>query len=166
MVLERSSHPNTFNAVGILTQLLQQAAHEASRRRRPSRRKLMCPCHSDEKLLSISPKHYLYATEVGTLVLRGLKRSTAIQLLAQYRNVMPLSGEWLEGFWCESCSEVRWWHVYRLEQHRYELKPIAQGLWEQVSGVIRPEGNPSVSQYTRKSARACGVYGLRQFRFV
>lgn len=126
----------------------------------------MCPCHPDQQLLSISPKHHLYATDVETLVLRGLKRSTATQLLAQYGNVLPLLSEWLEGFWCQSCSEVRWWYVKRSEQHHYQIDPIPHGLWEKVSGVIRPEGNPSVGQYTRQSARASGVHGLKQFNFV
>jgi hypothetical protein len=127
---------------------------------------MLCPCHPDQPLFSISTKHHLYATEVGTLVLRGLKRSTATELLAQYRNVLPLNDEWLEGFWCQSCYQVRWWHVTRSKQHHYQLQSIAPGLWEQVSGVIRPEGNPSVGQFTRQSARATGVHGLKQFCFL
>ncbi|MEB3362328.1 MAG: hypothetical protein VKI42_09430 [Synechococcaceae cyanobacterium] len=46
------------------------------------------------------------------------------------------------------------------------LSPVPVELWEQATGVVRPEGNPTVSQYTRRQARATGVTGMRQFRFM
>lgn len=135
-------------------------------RRRPRRRDLRCPRHPQQKIFSISPKHHLYVTDVGQLLLRGLSRRRADALLAAYHRVLPLSDEWLEGFWCDACSCTSWWHVRRNERHGYTLNAVARELWEQASGVIRAEGNPTVSDFSRRQARASGVHGLRQYRFL
>lgn len=135
-------------------------------RRRPRRRELFCPLHPEEKLFSVSPKHYLYVTEVGQLVIRGLNRRKADELLAAYKHVLPLTNEWLECFWCASCGTSAWWHVRRHDRLEHSLSKVARELWEQATGVIRPEGNPTVSQFTRRQARATGVTGMRQYRFL
>ncbi len=148
------------------TEVHRESKSKPARRRRTSRRQLTCPCHINEQLTSISPKHNLYITDVETLALRGISKSVAEAVLAEHRHVVHISDEWLEGFWCRACAEVRWWHVIRSGQHCYQLKPIAHGLWEQVSGVVRPEGNPSVGQFSREQSRAAGVHGLKQYQFL
>jgi len=133
---------------------------------RPRRRELRCPRHPQQKIFSISVKHHLYVTDVGQLVLRGLSRRRADALLAAYNRVLPLHDEWLEGFWCDACASTSWWHVRRLDRRSYSLNAVARELWEQATGVIRAEGNPTVSDFSRRHARAQGVHGLHHYRFL
>jgi hypothetical protein len=135
-------------------------------RRRPRRRELFCPSHPEAKLISVSGKHHLYLTDVGQLVIRGLSKRKADEILAAFNHVVPLSNEWLECFWCDDCQDSKWWHVKRNDRLSHTLHPAPRELWEQATGVIRPEGNPTISQYTRRHARASGVSGRRQFRFL
>lgn len=135
-------------------------------RRRARRRELRCPRHPEQKIFSVSPKHHLYVTDVGQLMLRGLSKRRADELLAAYRRVLPLSNEWIECFWCDDCGTTSWWHVHRHERHDYSLSTVPRELWEQATGVIRVEGNPTVSQFSRRQARAGGVHGRRQYRFL
>ena len=137
-----------------------------SKQRRPSRRQIFCPSHPEQRLLSVSPKHHLYLTEAGPLIVRGLSKRKADELLRAYRKVLPLSDEWLECFWCEQCLSSCWWHVRRFDRHTHVLSPVPGELWERATGVVRPEGNPTVSQFTRRQARATGVTGMRQYRFM
>ncbi|MEB3199675.1 MAG: hypothetical protein VKK62_03990 [Synechococcaceae cyanobacterium] len=127
---------------------------------------MFCPLHSEHRLYSVSPKHHLYVTDVGQLIVRGMSKRKADELLSAYRRVLPLSDEWLECFWCDACDTSQWWHVKRLDRYEHVLSPVPRELWEQASGVIRPEGNPTVSQFTRRHARATGVTGMRQYRFL
>ena len=135
-------------------------------RRRPRRRELHCPLHPEQRIFSVSPKHHLYLTDVGQLMIRGLSKRRADELLAAYKRVLPLTNEWIECFWCEDCGTSTWWHVKRHDRCDHSLAPVPRELWAQASGVILPEGNPSVSQFTRRQARANGVQGLRQYRFL
>ena len=155
---------------GLVTQTVdacQEAAEAAPRQRsRARRRDLRCPLHPEQKLFSVSPKHHLYVTDVGQLMLRGLSKRRADELLAAYRRVLPLTDEWIEAFWCDDCGATHWWHVHRHDRHDYSLSKVPRELWEQATGVIRAEGNPTVSQFSRRQARATGVQGLRQYRFL
>ena len=135
-------------------------------RRRARRRELHCPLHPEQKIFSVSPKHHLYATDVGQLMLRGLSKRRADELLAAYRRVLPLTNEWIECFWCDDCACTTWWHVQRHDRHDYSLNKVPRELWEQATGVIRVEGNPTVSQFSRRQARASGVHGMRQYRYI
>jgi hypothetical protein len=135
-------------------------------RRRARRRELRCPLHPEQKIFSVSPKHHLYLTDVGQLMLRGLSKRRADELLAAYRRVLPLTNEWIECFWCDDCACNTWWHVQRHGRHDYSLNKVPRELWEQATGVIRTEGNPTVSQFSRRQARASGVHGMRQYRFL
>jgi hypothetical protein len=135
-------------------------------RRRARRRELRCPLHPEQKIFSVSPKHHLYVTDVGQLMLRGLSKRRADELLAAYKRVLPLTNEWIECFWCDDCACTSWWHVQRHDRHDYSLNKVPRELWEQATGVIRVEGNPSVSQFSRYQARASGVHGMRQYRYL
>jgi hypothetical protein len=145
---------------------ITEPGQEPKSRSRPRRRKLMCPMHPEHKILSVSPKHYLYLTEAGQLVLRGMSRQKADEVMAAYRQVLPLSNEWLECFWCEACNSATWWHIQRQDKLEFTILPVSREIWENASGVIRVEGNPTVSQFSRRSARATGVTGMRQYRFI
>jgi hypothetical protein len=135
-------------------------------RKRSKRRELLCPRHPEQRLFSVSAKYHLYVTEVGQLMLRGLSKRRSDELLAAFNRVLPLNGEWLECFWCDHCQNSSWWHVKRHEALDYSLSPVPRELWEQATGVIRVEGNPTVSDFSRRQARATGVTGLRQYNFI
>jgi len=150
---------------GVIQDAILQVSKKRSRRR-SKRRELLCPKHPEQKIFSVSAKYHLYVTEIGQLMLRGLSKRKSDELLAAFNRVLPLTGEWLECFWCEDCQSSSWWHVNRHDQQEYSLSSIPRELWEQASGVIRAEGNPTVSDFSRRQARATGVTGLRQYRFL
>lgn len=135
-------------------------------RKRSKRRQVLCPRHPEHKIFSVSAKYHLYLTEVGQLMLRGLSKRKSDELLSAYNHILPLTDEWLECFWCDCCQNSSWWHVKRHDATGYSLSPVPRELWEQASGVIRAEGNPTVSDFSRRQARATGVNGLRQYRFL
>jgi hypothetical protein len=133
-------------------------------RQRSKRRAIFCPihgCHLD----SASQKYSMYADTVGQLHDRGVSHRSALLLMATYTTV-PLTGEWLEAFWCEACQQTIWYHVKRAENASYEIKPAPAELWHQVQGVIHPHGNPSVGEFTRKASQMFRHGGIRDFKFV
>jgi hypothetical protein len=120
-------------------------------RNRSKRRAIYCPRHH-QLLDSISAKYPLYADQAGQLQARGMGRKTAMVLIANLTTV-PLAGEWLEEFWCQGCQSRQWYHVSKSE-NSYTLSVIPPELWQQVTGAIDPHGNPSVSEFSRKQAKA------------
>jgi hypothetical protein len=116
---------------------------------------------------SASRKYPLYADRPEHLQQRGFNRRTALTLVNSCTAV-PLVGEWLEALWCEECQEIQWYHIKQLaataphERRRYELRLAPVPLWQQASGVIHPEGNVSVGEFTRRAARKQGIG--RKFR--
>lgn len=133
-------------------------------RKRSKRRAIYCPQHGCY-LDSVSQKHPLFADQAGQLQQRGMGRKDALLLVAS-RTAVPLEGEWLESFWCAECQETRWYHVCRKEGGVYSLAIAPPELWQQVSGVIHPQGNPSVGEFTRKCARMTEYGGIKDFIFV
>jgi hypothetical protein len=132
-------------------------------RRRSKRRAIYCPIHGCY-LDSASQKYPLFADRAGQLQQRGMNRRDALMLVAS-RTAVPLDGEWLEAFWCNECQETRWYHV-RKQNNSYDISPAPPELWQQATGVINPQGNPSVGEFTRKQSRMLGYNGLKEFRFV
>lgn len=133
-------------------------------RKRSKRRAVYCPihcCHLD----SASQKYSLFADQAGQLQQRGINRRNALLLFA-HQTAVPLTGEWLEAFWCEQCQETKWYHVHRLEGGKYNLSIAPTELWQQAAGVVNPLGNPSVGEFTRRQSRMIGVNGVKDFRFV
>jgi len=120
-------------------------------RKRSKRRAIFCPAHGC-CLDSVSPKHPLYTESAAVLRSRGMSRRAALTLVAS-RTAVPLQGEWLEAFWWDECQESRWYHLHKVGDRVYEVHPAPHTLWQQASGVIHPEGNVSVSEYTRRQAR-------------
>lgn len=123
----------------------------ARNRKRSKRRAIHCPIHGDY-LDSVSQKYTLYADSPQHLRERGMGRRSSLMLLAT-RTTVRLDGEWLEAFWCDACDATTWYHVRQKGDRTYTLTPAPQELWQQVQGVIHPNGNPSVSEFTRKQAR-------------
>ncbi|MBD2080276.1 hypothetical protein [Leptolyngbya sp. FACHB-17] len=133
-------------------------------RKRSKRRSLYCPKHRCY-LHSVSQKHPIYADRAEQLQQRGLTRRHALLAVATRTTVM-LQGEWLEAFWCDECQTREWYHVRRLENNQYEVSIAPPELWQQATGVIQPQGNPSVSEFTRKSSRRTTYQGVKDFSCI
>jgi len=132
-------------------------------RKRSKRRAIYCPIHGCY-LDSTSQKYPLFADKAEHLCDRGMGRRSA-SMVIKICGTIPLTGEWLEAFWCQECEEVRWYHVQK-QRDSYIVSVAPQALWIQVSGVIHPRGNPSVSDFTRRQARMSGLRGLKGFNFA
>jgi hypothetical protein len=113
----------------------------------------------------VSQKYPIFADAVDQLQQRGLSTQAAQQVLAN-RTTVALDGEWIEAFWCGHCQRSEWYYVKKTGDRDYEVSVVPQALWQQVYGVIDQNGNPSVSEFTRKSAKMSGYQGLKGFGFV
>ncbi len=132
-------------------------------RKRSKKRAIYCPIHGCF-LESRSPKHLLFADKAGQLQQRGMSRKNALIIVASQTAVL-IPGEWLEAFWCEECQETKWYHV-RKHEREYTVSLAPDELWQQVSGVIDPNGNPSVGEFTRRQARLTGSHCIKDFNCV
>lgn len=130
-------------------------------RKRSQRRRIFCPVHGCF-LDSVSQKYPLYTESPERLRQAGFHRVSALMLIAS-RTAVPLEGEWLEAFWCGECQGTTWYYVRRLGPRQYEVVRAPEQLWQQVSGVINPGGNPSVGEFTRRQARAERYGGVKDF---
>jgi len=130
-------------------------------RKRSKRRSIFCPYHNCY-LHSVSQKYPLYTQSPETLINNGLSRLSALLLVAE-QGAVPLPDEWIEAFWCDECQETRWYHVKKIES-TYQISPAPLHLWQQASGVLDPNGNPSVSEFTRKQARV--AIKVKDFKFM
>jgi hypothetical protein len=137
------------------TQPSQPSAKRRRNRKRPKRRKIFCPAHGCY-LDSVSPKrHLLYAHSIEQLRQRGMTRKRA-SLLLQQQSVVTLAQEWLEACWCPECEESKWYHIRRSEEGCYGVTVAVREQWQQAQGVIHPEGNQSVGEFTRRQASGRG----------
>ncbi|MCJ8279615.1 MAG: hypothetical protein MJK14_06695 [Rivularia sp. ALOHA_DT_140] len=123
-------------------------------RNRSKKRAIYCPVHGCY-LNSVSQKYPLFADRPGQLQQRGMNRRSAL-MLVNSKTAVSLAGEWLEAFWCDECQETKWYHVRKLEERRYAVSVAPRELWLQVDGVVYPGGNPSVGEFTLRSARGVG----------
>lgn len=128
------------------------------KRKRSQRRGIYCPIHGCY-LDSVSQKYRLFADTAGQLQQRGIGRQNALILIAS-KTAISLENEWLEAFWCDQCQETKWYHVKKCisktpvkEACRYELSVPSAEIWQQATGVIHPDGNPCVGEFTRRNAR-------------
>ncbi len=137
-------------------------------RSRSKRRAIYCPIHGCY-LHSVSQKYPLFADSVSQLQKRGVGRRNALMLVAANTTV-SLQGEWLEAFWCDQCEQTKWYHVKQClsktapkKVHTYEVCEAPAEYWQQVSGVIDPQGNISVGEFTRRHARMVGNQSRKDF---
>jgi hypothetical protein len=132
-------------------------------RKRSKRRAIFCVTHGCY-LDSVSQKYQLYSDCEKQLRQRGIPRRNALMLVATQTTV-PLEGEWLEAFWCQECQQTKWHHVRKTSERTYEVAIAPPELWQQVTGVINPEGNPSVGEFTRRHSRVVRYNGIKDFLF-
>ncbi len=133
-------------------------------RKRSKQRAIYCPIHGC-CLDSASQKYQLYADCAEQLQQRGMPRRNALMLVAN-QTAVPLEGEWVEAFWCKECQQTKWYHVRKGENRTFEVSLAPRDLWQYATGAIDPDGNPSVGEFTRKSARLLSYGGIKDFKFV
>lgn len=133
-------------------------------RKRSKRRTIYCPVHGCY-LDSASQKYPLFADQAAQLQQRGIGRKQAMLLMAS-KTTVPLNGEWLEAFWCPECQKTEWYYVQKVDDKTYEIALAPAEFWQQVAGVIHPQGNPSVGEFTRRQSRLITYQGIRDFRYV
>lgn len=132
-------------------------------RKRSKRRQICCPIHNCY-LDSASPKFPLYADTAGQLQVRGMGNKTSRLVMAAHSNAVPIPGEWIEAFWCIECQRQEWFHVRKVSEHQYQLSLAPSDLWRNVTGVVDPNQNPTVSEYSFRSSRNQRAYGLKSYR--
>lgn len=133
-------------------------------RKRSKRRAIHCPIDGNY-LDSVSPKHLLFADLSEQLQQRGVSRKNSLLLMSK-QSTVPLDGEWLEAFWCKECQSTQWYHVHKIGPRSYNLSVAPAELWQQAQGVLDPNGNPSVGEFTRRQSRMVGCSGSKDFKFV
>ncbi|MEM9451878.1 MAG: hypothetical protein AAGA75_25580 [Cyanobacteria bacterium P01_E01_bin.6] len=134
----------------------------ARNRKRSKRRAIYCPTHGCY-LDSVSQKYRLFADRASQLQERGVGRRQSLLLVASHTTV-PLDGEWLEAFWCPICEDTTWYHVTKEGDRAYSIVPAPAVLWQQVTGVIQVNGNPSVSEFTFRHSHNRASYRIRDFQ--
>jgi hypothetical protein len=134
------------------------------KKRRSKRRSIFCLVHHCY-LDSASKKYRLFDDQPGQLQARGVS-TLAAQILIKSHTTIGVTGEWVEAFWCEECQETTWYHVYKIGDRSYEIAIAPDSLWQSVGGVVHPNGNPSVSEFTRNAARMKGYQGLKAFNTI
>lgn len=133
-------------------------------RKRSKRRAIYCPI-DHHYLDSASSKYTLFADDSKQLQQRGVSRKNALLLMANQCTV-ALDGEWIEAFWCPECQKTQWYHVRKTGDRSYEISRAPQELWQQAQGVLHPDGNPSVGEFTRRQSRLPSCNGFKDFKFV
>jgi hypothetical protein len=148
---------------------VEMQARSVRNRSRSKRRAIFCPihgCHLD----SVSQKYSLYADQVDQLQQRGISKRNATMLLSD-RTTVSLTGEWIESFWCAECQKTEWYHVRRSTVEgrtvsQYEVLPVAPEIWQHATGVMDVNGNPSVSEFTRRQSRTMQSNSIKDFKFM
>jgi predicted nucleic acid-binding Zn-ribbon protein len=79
--------------------------------------------------------------------------------------VFVLSNEWLEELFCPKCGGSRWCHVTKHDRMDHSVRWAPRELWEQVAHVDPVVANPTVSEFTRRSAKRARVKRVDGKRF-
>jgi hypothetical protein len=122
------------------------------RRQRSRRRELRCPAHPDQRAEGNGRKYFLHLLTPEQLQERGMSDKNARLVINAYP-VLVLSNEWLEELFCPKCGMSRWCHITQHDRMQHTVRWAPPELWQQVAHVDPLVPNPSVSQYTRRSAR-------------
>lgn len=149
MVTLISVPPVRPSLYGMFLSMIEVKLHKRcdQNRKRSKRRSIYCPidgCY----LHSVSQKYSLFA---NVDLLKQKKVSRKNTNLAP-ESTVNLKGEWLEAFWCDRCQKTQWYHVQKLNDSTYKVSVATAQIWQQAVGVAHTEGNPSVSEFTRKNA--------------
>ena len=121
-------------------------------RKRPQRRQLFCPAHPEQRIEGNGKKYFLHLLTPEQLRARGMSDKRARLVLDAYP-VLVLSQEWLEELFCPACGCGHWCHITKHDRIQHNVRWAPRELWQQVAHVDPLHPNPSVSEYTRRSAR-------------
>ncbi len=144
-----SSPTNSSNRLSADT---QSAQAQPRRNRRPQRRQLFYPAHPEQRIEGNGQKYFLHLLTPEELKARGMGHKRA-QLVIEAYSVLVLSTEWLEDLFCPQCGGSRWCHVTRVDRVLHTVRWAPRDLWQQVAHVDPLQPNPSVSEFTCRSAR-------------
>lgn len=117
-------------------------------RKRSKKRAIYCPIHGCY-IHSVSQKYSLFADNK-----RGISPNIDLALEAT-NSTVSLKREWLEAFWCDDCQETKWYHVQSLGRNVYQVSIAPAKIWQQAVGVTSSDGNPSVSEFSKRYASGC-----------
>ena len=132
----------------------RSAATEAGSRtrQRPKRRELFCPAHLEQRIEGNGKKYFLHLLTPEQLKARGMSDKTA-KLVIQAYPVLVLSNEWLEELFSPTCGSNRWCHVTKHDKTQHSVRWAPRDFWQQVAHVDEMTCNPTVGEFTRRSAR-------------
>jgi len=122
----------------------------------------LCPAHPEQRIEGNGKKYFLHLLSPEELQARGMSHKTARLVIEAYP-VLVLSNEWLEELFCPKCGSLRWCHVVQLDRVKHQVRWAPRELWEQVAHVDPVSPNPSVSDFTRRSARGKSSHNQRYF---
>lgn len=122
------------------------------RRVRSKGRELFCPAHPEQRISGNGRKYFLHLVTSEQLRQRGMGDKRA-RLVIQAYPVLVLSNEWLEELFCPQCGTTHWCHLVRHDRVTHTLRWAPRELWQQVAHVDPMVPNPSVSEFSRRSAR-------------
>ena len=122
------------------------------RRVRSKGRELFCPAHPEQRISGNGRKYFLHLVTSEQLRQRGMGDKRA-RLVIQAYPVLVLSNEWLEELFCPLCGTTHWCHLVRHDRVTHTLRWAPRELWQQVAHVDPMVPNPSVSEFSRRSAR-------------
>ena len=134
------------------TPIHAQPPAEPRRRNRSRKRELFCPAHPKQRIEGNGRKYFLHLLSCEELKARGMPHKKA-QLVIDAYPVLVLSDEWLEELFCPQCGGSRWCHITKHDRVEHSVRWAPRELWQQVAHVDPLVPNPSVSQFTRRSAR-------------
>jgi hypothetical protein len=165
IALDLSLSPATFSSLRFSTEKEAEVQDKCVKNRtRSKRRSIYCPIHGCY-LDSCSKKYYVFADDPEQLRAKGINR-TAAQTLIRFHTTVSLPGEWIEAFWCDCCQSTQWYHVRKTDNRLYEVSLAPQELWQRVAGVVHPNGNPSVGEFTRTQAKVVKYQGVKAFNTI
>lgn len=140
-----------LHAEGVVT--MNQSSNANKRHnRRPKRRELFCPKHTEQKIEGNGKKYFLHLLTLEELRARGMSDKKAKLVINAYP-VLVLSNEWLEELFCPQCGTSAWCHVTQHDRTEHTVRWAPRELWMQVAHVDPLMPNPSVSEFTRRASR-------------
>ena len=129
-----------------------QPKTKRARGSRPRRRELFCPGHPEQRIEGNGRKYFLHLLSAEELQARGMSHQSAKMVIKAYP-VLVMSHEWLEELFCPQCGSTRWCHITKVDRIAHQVRWAPRELWEQVAHVHPTVPNPSVSEFTRRTAR-------------